>query len=414
MSDAPHEPEPAAPAAGSALDTLRSPGFAALWSSNLIHSSAWFAQLLVLQWLVTSLTDSRTLLGVVGFAQGVAMFLVAPAAGVVADRWPGRELLIVTRLLLAAAVGVIAWLLWADLIEVWHLIIGAAVFGVLASLMQPASQTLVFDIVPRALSERAISLNAAVSGVAQTAGPLVAGALLARHGFLGSEIRIAAALTVGVAVLFAIPRPSERTERAPSHWLDDLREGLRFAVAHPPVRWVLLACSMSFFNGGISAMRPIFARHVLEVGADGYGMLAAAAGAGGIGTAIVLALRRPLRHPGLWIVGTMWAFATIVGLYAFAFSFSYLLVLELASGIVGQLWMVSTFTGIQMGVPEHMRGRIMSLVFMLVMASPVGNLAVGALADLIGDQRAMGVFGAIPFAVLGTLWALKREDLRRL
>ena len=60
--------------------TLRTPGFGALWTSNLVHFSAWFAQLVVLQWLVTSLTDSRTLLGVVGFAQGATMFLLSPAA----------------------------------------------------------------------------------------------------------------------------------------------------------------------------------------------------------------------------------------------------------------------------------------------------------------------------------------------
>ncbi len=414
MSDAAREPESPASAGGGVRATFRVPGFAALWGSNLIHSSAWFAQLLVLQWLVTSLTESRTLLGLVGFAQGVAMFVVAPAAGVAADRWPGRELLILTRFALATAVGGIAWLIAADLIAVWQLVAGAAVFGVLASLMQPASQTLVFDLVPRALSERAISLNAAASGVAQTVGPLVAGALLARSGYLGSELRIAAALLVGATLLFAIP--SARVQHTPSHahWLEDLREGLHFAVTHPPVRWVLLACSMSFFNGGLQSMRPVFARHVLGVGAEGYGLLAGAAGAGGILAAIVLAARVRLRTPGLWIIGTMWAFAAILVLYSLAFSFSYLMVLEFVSGIVGQIWMVSTFTGVQMGVPEQMRGRIMSLVFMLVMVAPVGNLVVGALADAIGDRPALAVFGAVPFVLLGVLWTFTREDLRAL
>jgi len=414
LSQAPVDREGSIGEPGGALDTLRRRGFAALWTSNLVYFSAWHAQLLILQWLVTSLTDSRTLLGVVGFAQGMSMFLLSPAAGVAADRWPRRELLVGTRLGLAAAVGAIATALAFDVTEVWHLIVASAGFGALAALMQPASQTLVFDVVPRSIAERAISLNAATSGVAQTAGPLAAGVLLSAYGFFGSELIITGALIVGALVLLAIPRPTaaERPARAP--WLDDLREGLRFAVSHPPVRWVLLACSMSVFNGGLSAMRPIFARHVLEVGAGGYGLLAAAAGAGGIGTAIVLAIRPPLRTPGLWIVGTMWAFALIVVLYAFAFSFSYLVALEFVSGVVGQLWMVSTFTGIQMGVPEHMRGRMMSLVFMLVMFAPVGNLLVGMLADAIGDQPALAVFGAIPFVVLGSLWTFTRDDLRSL
>ncbi len=408
------EPEVAAHETAGALETLRTPGFGALWVSNLVHFGAWYAQLLVLQWLVTSLTDSRTLLGVVGFAQGATMFVIAPAAGVAADRWPRRELLIFARLGLAAAVGSIALLLALERIEVWHLIVAAAGFGALASMMQPASQTLVFDVVPRPLVERAISLNAAATGVAQTAGPLAAGALLSTYGFLGAEVRVTGALVFGALVLLLIRRPAPAQRDAHSHWLDDLREGLRFALSHAPVRWVLVASSMSFFNGGLAAMRPIFARHVLEVGADGYGMLAGAAGAGGILTAIVLAFRARLRTPGLWIVGTMWAFAAIIALYSLAFSFSYLLVLEFLSGVAGQLWMVSTFTGIQMGVPEHMRGRIMSLVFMLVMVAPVGNLVVGALADAIGDQPAMAIFGAVPFVVLGLLWIFTRDDLRAL
>jgi MFS family permease len=399
---------------GGVVETLRSPGFGALWTSNLVFFSAWYAQLVIVQWLVTSLTDSRTLLGVVGFAQGATMFLLSPAAGVAADRWPRRELLLVVRLGLAGTVGAITGVLALGQIEVWHLIVAAAAFGTLASPMQPASQTLVFDVVPRSLAERAISLSAAASGIAQTAGPLAAGALLSAFGFLGAELRVTALLLAGALILLVIPRTHATGSTTRSRWTDDLREGLRFAASHPPVRWALVACSMSFFNGGLAAMRPIFARHVLEVGAGGYGALAGAAGAGGVLMAIVLALRPRIRTPGIWIVGTMWGFASIIVLYSFAFSFSYLLCLEFASGLCGQLWMVSTFTGIQMGVPERMRGRMMSLVFMLVMVAPVGNLAVGMLADAIGDQPAMAVFGAVPFVVLSALWIFTRRDLRAL
>lgn len=407
-------PDHAAQARGGLVETARVPGFAALWLSNLIHFSAWIGQLLVLQWLVTSLTDSRTLLGFVGFAQGISMFVVAPLAGVLADRWPRRDLLIAARLALAAVVAAIAVLLWLQVTAVWHLVVAAAAFGVIASLMQPASQTFVFDLVPRALSERAIALNAAATGVAQTVGPLAGGLLLAHYDFLGAELRVVAALVAGALLLLTIRRRPGRDIRATTHWLDDLREGVRFAWRHPPVRWALVACSMSVFNGGLAAMRPVFARHVLGVGAEGYGALAGAAGVGGIGTAFVLAMRPRLHAPGVWIVGTMWGFAAVIVAYSFAFSFSYLLALEFASGVLGQLWMVATFTGIQMGVPEQMRGRILSLVFMLVMLAPVGNLVVGMLADAVGDQLAMGLFGAVPFVVLGLIWLFKRDALRDL
>jgi MFS family permease len=89
-------------------------------------------------------------------------------------------------------------------------------------------------------------------------------------------------------------------------------------------------------------------------------------------------------------------------------------VVEFAIGVFGQLWMVSTYAGVQMAVPPEMRGRVMGLVFMLVMFAPLGGLFVGMLADQIGDQLALGVFGGIPTLVLTAILAFGYRDLRKL
>jgi hypothetical protein len=107
-----------------------------------------------------------------------------------------------------------------------------------------------------------------------------------------------------------------------------------------------------------------------------------------------------------------------VFLYSFAFSFTYILVIEFMNGLSGQMWNVATFAGLQLAVPEAMRGRVISLVWMVVQLAPIGNLLVGALADAVGDQLALGIFGAIPVVVLSllllfgwsTLWNLQPLD----
>jgi hypothetical protein len=189
---------------------------------------------------------------------------------------------------------------------------------------------------------------------------------------------------------------------------------LAYVAANRPLRLALLACTLAVFNGSLTAMRPIFARHVLGVGSLGYGSLAGAAGLGGLATAFALALLPPFSRPGLAIVASMLGFSVSCFLYAFAFSYEYLLAIEFMSGVWGQIWMVSTFSGFQMAVPETMRGRIVGLVFTLAMLAPMSQLGIGLLADAVGDQLAMGIFGAIPTLVLGALLLRGRRALAQM
>ncbi len=396
-------------------DTFRIPHFFTLWSSNLIQFVSAFVYTVVLAWLVTSLTESRTVVGLVGFAQGGVMFLASPLAGVAVDRLSKRHLLFVGRLGLAGVVAAIAALVAVGHIEIWHILVASVAGGLLTALMQPATQTYVFDVVNRQHLQSAVSLNAGATSVAHTAGPLVGGALVGAIGFVGAYVSAAVGLVLSALLLLSIPvigRAKPSVSHA--HWASDLRQGLAYVWSHPPVRLVLMACSMSVFNGSVAAMRPIFARHVLGVDSVGYGAMAAAAGLGGLATAVVLAGLPSARRPGPWIVASMLVFALLIVLYAFAFSFEYILVIELLTGVAGQVWMVSTFSGLQMAVPEEMRGRVVSLVFTVVMLAPIGGLFVGLLADSIGDRFALGIFGMIPAVVLAGMLVGGYRSLRRL
>lgn len=408
------EPESGSPWSH-AGDTFRIPHFFTLWSSNLIQFVSAFIYTVVLGWLVTSLTESRTVVGLVGFVQGGVMFLASPLAGVAVDRLSKRRLLVVGRLGLAGVVAAIAVLVAGGRIEIWHILVASVVGGLLTALTQPATQTYVYDVVRRQHLQSAISLNAGATSVAHTVGPLLGGALVGAIGFVGAYVSAAAGLVLSALLLLSIPVLGRADEPAsPAHWASDLRQGLAYVWTHPPVRLVLIACSLSVFNGAVAAMRPIFARHVLGVDAVGYGAMAGAAGLGGLAAAVAMAGLPGIRRPGPWIVASMLAFALLIVLYAFAFSFEYILVIELLSGVAGQIWMVSTFSGLQMAVPDDMRGRVVSLVFTVVMLAPIGGLFVGLLADGIGDRWALGIFGIIPAAVLACLLVGGYRSLRQL
>lgn len=408
------EPDPG----GGSGSAFRQPHFTQYWISNILQGLAAGLQMLASQWLITSLTTSRTLLGLVGFVQGIIVAFSSPLAGVAADRFAKRDLMLAGRVGALLVLGILIALVAADVIRMWHIIVTAALLGFMISMIQPASQTYVFDIVGRTRLQNAVAVNAAGAGIAQLGGPALAGVLIATIGILGTYISGAGGEILSIALLATIPirGKSERTQKT-SAW-SDLREGFRYVARERAVFLVLVACSMAIFNGALFSMRTIFARFVLKVGSRGFGVMGAAAGAGTMTGAVIASFMPRITRPGTAIVVAMLLFGTTVFLYSFAFSFTYILVIEFLNGLSGQMWSVATFAGLQMAVPEAMRGRVISLVWMVIQLAPIGNLLVGALADAIGDQLALGIFGAIPMVILSllllfgwkTLWSLQPLD----
>lgn len=395
------------------LDAFRVPHFGALWTSNLLHFFGLQVQLFTLQWLVTELTDSRTLIGAIISVQGATVALFSPAAGVASDRLPRRNLLAFCRAGLSLLILLLALLVWSDRVALPHLYGFAMLLGILMALSQPPSQTFVFDIVGRGRTQNAVALNSAGIGLGQMAGPGLAGVLVAAIGVVGSWLSAAAGLGLAAMLLARIPIAGH-TGGIRRHPAQELASGFRYVWRHPPLRLALLVCSMAFFNGALAAMRPVFARHVLEVGSQGMGVMAASAGLGNLLGALFATRLPDFRRPGLAITLGMLGFATSIVLYSLAFSLPYVLGVEFLAGVFAQLWQISTFAGLQMAVSEEMRGRVMGLVFTTAQLAQVGGLFVGRLADAIGDQAAMATFGAIPVVLLILVLVFGRRSLAEL
>ncbi|MBW2268490.1 MAG: MFS transporter [Deltaproteobacteria bacterium] len=411
-------PAPSRPAAtgglADAVETFRLPLYARLWTSNLIQFTCFQVLGLAMQWLVTSLTPSRSALGFVGFVQGGTSALVSPVAGVIVDRYAKRSLIVLGRVGLASVGLCVAWLVWSGSVAYWHLLVAALVGGVLASVLQPATQTFVVDVVGRRRTEHAVALNAMGSSFGSMGGGALAGVLVGGIGMMATYSIASAGLLVAAFLVISmrIRGPRANTERS-SPWAD-LREGFAYVRARPPLLLAMLGCSMALFNGAITPMRPVFARHVLGVGATEFGVLSAVHGVGTFAMAIAITLRPPRRNLGILIVGSMLAFAIGLLLYSFAFSYAWALAVELWLGCAGQLWNVAAITGFQLAVPEEMRGRVLSMVFTLAQLGFVGVFAVGALADAVGDQLALGLFGAIPTLLLTLLLTFGWRVLKRM
>lgn len=408
------DPEPRG-GLGRALETLRLPHFAPLFGANFVQAFCGQIMLMALQWLtIDQLTDERALYFIIPFLQGGVAAVLSPYAGVVADRVSKRTLLIVGRLLLVVIVLAMALLVWTGQVTLMHAYIASLIGGVISAMMQPAGQTFVFDVVGRERIENAISLNATAGGIAQVGGPLAAGALLATVGVAGSFFVGGTGLFISACLLLAIPISGRLVERAQKTSASaDLRAGFAWVWQDAPVRLVMLGCTMAIFNGALGPMRAVYAKFVLDVGTTGLGWMGAAGGAGTVLAALWLTSMRGFPRPGVWIIGSLWAYALCLVLYAFAFSFEWILAIEFLAGVAGQVWNVTVMAGLQLAVPEHMRGRVVGMIFTLAQLGFLGQPVIGVLADRVGDQWALGIFGAIPSLVIAALLVFGMKQLRR-
>lgn len=408
--------EPGAAAIHPVVATFRLPHYARLWSSNLLQFICFQVLFLAMQWLVTSISPLRSAVGLIGFVQGGTIALCSPMAGVVVDRAAKRDLIVAGRFAMAFISLAVGLLVWSGQVAYWMLVAVSVFGGLVASVLGPATQTYVVDVVGRERTHEAVSLNAMGTSFGTMGGGALAGVLVGAVGLVATYfsaavgVLIAALLVIGIPTLGAVAR----AEGVRSPWAD-LREGYAYVRERPPLLLALLACAMALFNGAVNPMRPIFARHVLDVGASGFGMLSAAHGVGTFIAALGVMLRPPHpRHVGLLIAGTMLGYAIGLVLYSLGFSFGWALGVEVWLGFTGQLWNVVAIVGFQLAVPEAMRGRVLSMVFTLAQLGFVGILAVGALADAVGDQLALGIFGAIPTVLLTGLLAFGWRTLKKM
>ena len=330
--------------------------------------------------------------------------MLSPWGGVIADRVAKKWLLVGSRIAMVVLVGVMGSLVAADVAVIGHLWAGSLIGGVVVSLMQPASQTYVFDLVGRDRLENAIALNATAGGVAQMLGPALGGMIVATIGVASSFFLSGAGMFMAAGLLLAVPVSGRAVAGiARKHPIDEIRDGFAWVWNDRGVRLVLFVSCMALFNGAIASMRPIYARYVLDVGAEGLGLLSGASGIGTVTTAVLMSMMPRFRYIGLWITGGMLGYALCLLAYSFAFSLGYLLLIEFLLGATGQIWNVAIMAGLQLAVPEQMRGRVISMVFMVAQLGFIGQPIVGALADRLGDQIALGIFGAIPSAVLAVV-----------
>jgi MFS family permease len=382
--------------------------FRLLWSGLLIGNLGTWMQFTTLGYLVAYLAPTPALaslyVGFLGASRAVPVLICSPIAGVVADRFPRRRVLLVTNSMTSVFSLLLAVLSTLHGINIYGLLAISACLAATLSFDSPARQSWIPILVPREHISNAIGLNQVGFNLPAVIGPPIAGILIAATGVAVSfYINAAAQIAVVIALVMMRPAPPGGAGREPM--LAAMGSGIRFLIGHPVLRWVVLILMVNaLLLRPYNFLLPAYALHVVQTDARGLGWLMAAAGAGGICgavfTAVVNTERRGLSYT---IASTVMALATLgLGLVA-----SMPVALGALFGLgVGNL----AFTGaanylLQTLAPNEVRGRAVSVYSMILLGLvPFGALVLGTCASISNLSIALLGAGAIALAVSAWVW----------
>jgi MFS family permease len=397
------------------FSSLRYRDYRFLWLGQVGHAASLWMEQIVRPVLILQLTDSALMVGLVVAARMLPMLFFGLLAGVIADRFHRKRILLATQSVTMSVHFLMAGLVLTGVIEPWHVFVTTFVSGTSMAFNQPARQSLIPQLVPREEVLNAVALNTSAISLMRILGPAMAGVLLLSG--VGPVYLLNGAMIAGVmlcTVLMAIPY-EPRPQELETSVLEDLRESLAFVARTPSVFWVLGPALILFVFGFPyqSVFVPLFAKRVLDLGDSGVGALVAVTGAGALIGSLTLASRAELPRRGLLLLGFLGVFS--IGLLIFSRStFLPLSIIALMGTAAMSMSYMALTNGLLLELsPPAMHGRVMSLMSLDRGLVPLGATIAGALAASLGAQDGLLVMAGICLA-LTLVTAAAAPALRRL
>ena len=393
---------------------LRHRNFSLFYIGFVISLVGVWMQRVAQSWLVLELTDSAFWVGLIDALGSLPVLLFTLYAGVLADRVPRRPMVMITQAGAMIAALALATLTLTGVVQLWHIVVLAALLGTANAFDIPARHALMVDMVGKEDLTNAVALNSSAFNGTRIVGPAIAGVLIAAVGvglcFLLNGLSylavIAALAAVRVSTGSRLGRPTD------SVW-HRLHDGFRHVATDRRTRLLILnVAAISVFGLPALVLLPVVARDVLGRGAQEYGWLMSAMGVGALAGALAIALLGH-RLPRGRILG--WS-ATVFGSTVTLFGLSRSLTLSLALlSVLGAAMIVTTaFTNtlVQTLAPDELRGRVVAFyAWAFVGLSPFGAVQAGAMAEWIGAGAAIALGGVVT-TIVAVGGILRSEELR--
>jgi MFS family permease len=396
------------------MRALRHRNYRLFFVGQLISVVGSWMQSVAQAWLVYRLTGSALLLGLVGFADKVPVFALGLAGGLVADRFDRHRVVIATQSLMLLQALILGILAVSGAVQVWQIMALAVFGGIVNAFDLPARQSFIASMVAQDDLPNALALNSSIFNAARVIGPAIAGVVVAIIGE-GPCFLLNAASYLAVIGCLLMMRFGTRPGRSEvTSTLDYILQGIRFALANPPVRGLLLliglvsVCGMPYI-----VLMPIFAGEILGGGPRALGTLMGCTGVGAFVGAAALARRESVEGLGRVVALGAIGFGFSLVLFGLSKSFALSCAVLVMVGFSMITQAAATNLLLQSLCPDRLRGRVMSLyTMMFVGMAPFGSLLAGSLAHNIGTPATVA-FGGILCAAAGMVFASRIPHMRR-
>ena len=374
------------------------PHFVLLWGASIGSVSAFFMMNVARGWLVLEETDSAFMVTAVQAAGMVPLLLLSLVGGAAADRFNRRKILVATESFALLVLLALALLVMTGVVQVWHVFVLSFLHGTTFAMGMPTRTSSVPHLVGHRDIASGVAMFTTIFSAGQLVGPAIGGVLIDSIG-IGPTFLVSSAVMVPVLLLLIplripdVPR-SGTAERI--SFVDSIKEGFVYVRGDKVMMGLMaLGLVLTVFAMPYQSILPVFARDVLDAGADGLGWLMAFGGVGALMASLTVAsMRNPNVIRYMMLIGAT-GFGLLVVLFSLSTVFFLSLGLSLVLGFFFQVFMTSNFTLVQIIVPDHIRGRVLSIRMIIFGLGPGGMLVLGAVAQVMGPVPATAGMGAI-------------------
>jgi MFS family permease len=365
---------------------------------------------IAVSWLAWELTGSAFWVGMVAFCDLAPAVVVSPIAGAIADRADRLRLTMLSQAAIGLNAALIAALVALGAMNIGVLLVLEVVGGVAASFAQPARQSLMPGLVPRADLPAAVALNSLTFNVARFIGPALAGPIIAVAGVWPAIAANAAAYLLATLTtpLLRVAAEARRGHAATASLLGETADGIRYAARHPGLGPILaFAAVAALLLRGVQEILPPFVERAFGRGAESLAVLTAAFGVGALVAGLAVAARGRMEGTTrLAILGVLGLAAATAGFAATGW-FAFGVLCAALMGAAGSVHGISVQTLAQNASDPAMRGRVLSLWGLITRAFPaLGALALGAAGEVWG--LALPTLAAVLLSLLVVAWGLWR------
>jgi len=399
---------------GQTFAALKYPNYRLWFFGQMVSLVGTWMQTTAQGYLIFELTGSPAYLGYVGFAAGAPSWIFMLYGGVIADRIPRRDLLVVTQTIMMSLAVILALLTFTGVVAPWHIIGLAFLLGVANAFDAPARVSFLLELVDHEDLTNAVALNGTMFNSATAVGPAVAGITYALVGpaWCFSLNAISFLAVIAALVRMRLARRPKPAQRRPA--LMELAEGLRYVAGHTLIRTVmLLAGATALFGLAFATLLPAWSVEVLGGDATTNGLLQSARGIGALVAALFIASLGRFQFKGRLLTAGSFFYPTMILLFSLTNMTAAALVIMVASGwgLISMMNLANAL--VQTHAPDNLRGRVVSIYTLTFFGlMPVGALVAGALADRVGAPLTVQIGALIALlAAVGVYWRV--PQLRR-